>query len=368
MSVRSVILAVLVVFGGACGSKGGGAGGPGGNSGTWTGLMPTGAGPSARWGHSAVLDPVRGGILIFGGTDIADGAVVNPVNDLWLLSIGTPAAWIPVTTTGTPPEPRQGHSAVLDGANQRMLVFGGRRPLGSGAQTLFNDLWALDLSVTPPAWSQLSPIGGPPAVRFGHSCFLDSAHQRLVIFAGANNLGAPAYNDAWTLDLSGPTPSWSPIAVSGGPPSIRYLTSTLFDPIAQSMTIFGGYTNAGLSNDVWTLDLAVVPAVWSQPPVAGTPPTPRYGPYTVFDPVADRMVLFGGATAPGGPTVNEVWSLNRSGGLSWSQQAPVSTPPSPRYVAPATYDPAGRRLVLFGGTSAPFDPSASLAEAWELAL
>lgn len=362
-----MLLTVLTAALAACG-EGGGSGGAGtAEPGVWTQLMPTGTAPSARWGHSAVLDPVRNGILIFGGTDIADGAVVNPANDLWLLGLeGTPT-WTPVATTGTPPEPRQGHSAVLDLPNQRMIVFGGRRPLGNGAQTLFNDVWSLNLAVAPPAWTPLAPVGGPPAVRFGHSCVLDEPNQRMIVFAGASNLGAPAYDDVWTLSLTG-TPTWTPVAVSGGPPSIRYLASTMFDAAAQTMTVVGGFTNSGLSNDLWTLALGPVLSTWSQPPVAGTPPTPRYGAYTVFDPVSHRLVLYGGATAPGGPTVDEVWHLDRVGGLSWSSPAPVTTPPSGRYVAPATYDGAAHRLILFGGTRAPFDPSATLAEVWALGL
>lgn len=368
---RCGIPALILALGSACGGGGGGsaAGGTSSISGAWTRLTPSGTAPSPRWGHSAVFAPLLNGILIFGGCDVADGAVVNPSNDVWLLNLAvTPPAWVPVATGGTPPDPRHGHSAVLDAVNNRMLVVAGRRPLGNGAQTLYNDVWSLDLAVSPPTWTQVSPSGGPPAVRFGHCAALDEPNRRLLMFGGAANLGAPAYNDAWALDLAAATPAWAPVAVSGGPPSQRYLAASMFDAAAQTWMIVGGFTSGGLSSDVWTLTLGSVTSTWAQPPVAGASPSPRYGAYTVFDAVNDRMVLFGGATAPGGPTVNELWHLNRSGGLAWAQPAATSTPPSARYVAPAVLDAANRRMLLFGGTSAPFDPASALAELWELAL
>ena len=69
----------------------------------------------------------------------------------------------------------------------------------------------------------------------------------------------------------------------------------------------------------------------------------------VYDPVGDRLVLFGGTHIYLGPGYNDVWSLPLSGPLAWSQVPTSAFPPSQRWGFGAIYDPAGARLVVFGG-------------------
>jgi hypothetical protein len=368
MALRRMVGVALFACGIGCGGSGdeGGGGGPAATAAGWVPLAPGGTPPSPRWGHSAIFDPVRHWMIVFGGTDSADGALVNPVNDVWRLDLSVePPAWAPLAPTGTPPAPRHGHCAVWDGT--RMIVFGGRRPLGNGGQTLYNDAWALDLSVTPPEWDPLSPAGTPPDERFGHAGHLDVPNQRLIVFGGANGLGSPVFNDVWTLSLSGGPPTWTPLTPSGGPPSNRYLAATAFDGAAQSLQVFGGFTSSGLSNDAWTLSLSPVPA-WSPTALTGLPPTSRYGAYAAVDAATGRLLLFGGATAPGGPTVNELWTLHAASTPGWAQPSVGGTAPGPRYVGSTVFDEAGRRMILYGGTTAPFNAAASLGEVWELGL
>lgn len=351
----------------ACGGDGGPSGAGPGPTLAWSPLAPSGTAPSPRWGHSAVLDPAGQAMIVFGGTDSADAPVVNPTNDVWILDLAvTPPAWTPLSPTGAAPAPRHGHSAVWDAPNHRMIVFGGRRPLGSGTQTLFNDVWQLDFSVAPPAWSPIAPAGAPPSPRFGQSGFLDDLNQRLVLFGGANGLGSPVFNDVWTLNLSGGPATWTLVASTGGPPTQRYLAASMFDGVTQLLTVFGGFTSAGLANDVWTLNLSLPTPTWNQPSIAGAPPSARYGTYAVLDSARQQMVLFGGGIAPGGPTVDEVWLFGASG---WTRPTlSGAAGPSARYVGTSILDAAHHRMLIFGGTSAPFNPAASLNEVWELGL
>ena len=70
----------------------------------WTRLTPSGAAPSARWLHSAIHDPVRDRMIVFGGG----------TNDLWSLSLSGTTSWSPIVAAGTPPSARSGHVAIYD--------------------------------------------------------------------------------------------------------------------------------------------------------------------------------------------------------------------------------------------------------------
>jgi hypothetical protein len=73
----------------------------------------------------------------------------------------------------------------------------------------------------------------------------------------------------------------------------------------------------------------------------------RHGCIAVYAPVRDRMVIFGGKR--GGTYINETWALSFVGSPSWSKLMPSGTAPSGRYRLSAIYDPVRDRMVVFGG-------------------
>jgi hypothetical protein len=84
---------------------------------------------------------------------------------------------------------------VLD----RMVVFGGHGWGGTGFYYL-NDVWALSLAGSP-VWGKLTPNGTPPNARNGHSAIYDPVRDRMAVFGGG---GAAGYNDLWTLVWGAP--------------------------------------------------------------------------------------------------------------------------------------------------------------------
>jgi hypothetical protein len=50
-------------------------------------------------------------------------------------------------------------------------------------------------------WTQITPKDGPPPARSGQAAVLDSAHQRVTIFGGADASGV--LNDTWVLNVPG---------------------------------------------------------------------------------------------------------------------------------------------------------------------
>ena len=123
--------------------------------GAWVDL--TGTAVSDRYFHSAIYDPVRDRMVVFGGYNDYSGFL----SEVWALSLAGTPAWTQLTPTGTPPSGRYGHSAIYDPVRDCMVVFGGYGPAGEGEGPL-NDAWALSLAGTP-AWTQLTPAGTSPS-------------------------------------------------------------------------------------------------------------------------------------------------------------------------------------------------------------
>ncbi len=305
----------------------------------WTALSPTGVAPAARMGHSAIYDPVRDRMLVFGGFTPA-----NLRNDTWSLSLDGTPAWTGLSPTGGPPSVRSNHSTIYDPLRDRMVVFG---------QVADVVVWGLSLAGTP-AWAALTSSGdGPPSGRQGHSAMLDPVRDRMVVFGGDDG---SSRNDVWALSLAG-APGWTVLAPAGPGPSPRSGQSAIYDPVRGRMVVFGG----GSNQDVWALSLAGAPQ-WNLLTPTGTPPSGRFAHGAIYDPVRDRMLVFGGADLLG--PKNDVWALSLAGVPSWTELTPAGSAPSARSGHSAIYDPVRDRMVLFGGTGL----LGTVNDLWELAL
>ena len=218
-----------------------------------------------------------------------------------------------------------------------------------------NDVWALSLT-SPPSWTEITPVLAGPAARAGHAAIYDPVAQKMVVFAGSSAAGAK--QDVWTLSLAG-TPSWSLLATSGAPPSPRSAASAIYDPLAARMVVFGG---TPATNDVWMLSLGSS-AGWTHPIPAGTPPTPRGGHTAIYDPLNSRMLVYGGGA--GSLLSGETWSLSLGASPAWSLiTATGSASVTARQFHTAAYDAGSQRMLVYGGQS-----SAGLrADVWGLAL
>src|SRR5205807_4899288 len=155
---------------------------------------------------------VNSKMIVFGGEQPS----VNASNDVWVLSnangVGTPT-WNTLSPTGGPPPARAFHAAVYDAASNRMIVFG-----GSQASQLSNDVWVLSNANGfggTPAWSQIIPVGTPPAARSEHSTVYDAASNRMIVFGGGI-AGSLWLNDVWVLSNAnglGGIPAWTQLSV-----------------------------------------------------------------------------------------------------------------------------------------------------------
>ncbi len=273
---------------------------------SWTQIVPSGTGPAYGDG-SAVYDSTNSRLVVFGGY----GA--GYTNEVFVLTNanginGTPT-WVQLSPTGAPPTPRTSDSAVYDPTNNRMIVFGGWT-----GSTRLNDVWVLTeangLNGTP-SWIQLTPSGTAPPARCVHSAVYDATNNRMIIFGGFS--GTSNLNDVWVLSNAnglGGTPAWTQLSPLGAPPAQLSFPTAVFDPSTDQMVIFGGNTTSGPLSAVFTLsnanNLGGEPT-WTQRSPAGTPGA-RYGATGVYNPGNDQLIIFGGDNGSG--DLNDTWYLD----------------------------------------------------------
>jgi Galactose oxidase, central domain len=240
---------------------------------TWSELSTDG--PGARTNHVAV---VRGDqLVIYGGNSSTSGLSFTPLGDVWSLDLTTDT-WTRETTTGTAPRPRLFHAAALSDDGRTMYVYG-----GGGANAFqgpfYKDLWALDLDTW--AWTSLDDgtESGAPRGRIWANLVFDGPRNRLVLWAGHDDGPLGNTNELWSWDLT--TRTWTEIAAGdqldqGGAgfcnfPS-NFVTPDLASPERRDagvaaitgderLVIFGGKSDCGLLDDVWSYPLAGGP--WS---------------------------------------------------------------------------------------------------------
>ena len=91
--------------------------------------------PTARQNHAAIHDRVHDRIVVFGGNDGSTN-----LSDVWGLSLASGLSWTNLTPDGTPPAGLDLLSAIYDPARARMVMFGWIRWTWSTKQSLGADL------------------------------------------------------------------------------------------------------------------------------------------------------------------------------------------------------------------------------------
>jgi hypothetical protein len=269
----------------------------------------------------------------------------------------TDGVWSQVTySTGPTIDERPFASMVYDPVRGRAIVFGGT--CGSGYY--YNEAWTfVPGGPSNVEWAVLPAAGEPPAARAYHTATYDPVRDRMIVFGGYN--GTTFLNDLWELSLAG-TPTWTQMTPAGTPPCVRGTHAAIYDPVRDRVIVFGGRTNSNAwLNEVWVLSLEDTPT-WTQMAPAGTPPSVRQGMTAVYDEAGDRMLLFGGLN--GTESFADVWALSLGDTPAWTNLTPTGTSPAARYYHAAIYDPVRDRMVVSAGTNG----STSFADVWALSL
>ena len=203
--------------------------------------------PAPRQLHCAVYDPVRKREIVFGGPN-------QPLDLIWTLSLDGRVQWSFFRVAGPVPIPRYGATAIYDPVRDRVLMFGGSLPpYPSSVAT--NEVWSLSLSGTP-VWTRLEISGPAPSARYLHTAIYDSASDRMIIYAGGS--WSSRLGDVWALDLSG-AHGWTEIVAQTPAPPARREHAATYDAVHNRMIVFGGL-GPGYLKDTWELSLSGTPA------------------------------------------------------------------------------------------------------------
>lgn len=300
---------------------------------TWLRRTPTTI-PPARSAHMMAYDAGRGRVVLFGGRDRS-----QVFDDVWEWD-GT--NWQRVVYRSSPPA-RSRHAIAYDIARTAAVMFGGVDLRGAR----LNDTWIWDGS----DWRAAEPAVAPPA-RAEHAMAFDPVRGRAVLFGGGSaDRNAPdgvtRLADTWEWDGA----TWIEQHPATSPPPRRG-HAMAYDAARGTTVLFGGEQRGALLGDQWTWD----GARWT-PIAPATAPPGRTEFSLAYDERRARVVLFGGRGAAG--RLSDVWEWD---GTSWTDRTPPTVyVPAARTGASLIYDPARRRVVVFGGQS----DTASLNDSWE---
>lgn len=272
---------------------------------TWTRLDPRGRRPQSRFGQPAVYDSIADRMIVVGG---AMGYTLPCANDVWVLKGpslqgGTPQ-WLELKPVGEAPAPRADHSAVWVPRTRRVVVFGGHDCVAQR----FDDTWVLDLADSSrPRWRRIVTSGAAPAHRGNHSAVYDGAADRVLLFGG--NMDTRPFADVWELKpASSNDARWRPMRVRGTNHPPVYAHRAAWDPIGRQMIVFGGAEPSGPSNAVWLMRDDGAGAVrWTK--LAGLPiaPQARVTHGLAYNGALDELIVFGGQGE--GAALFDAWVL-----------------------------------------------------------
>jgi len=204
---------------------------------TWQQLSRDEAGPSRRYGHSAIYESARDRMVISHGFTSA-----GRFDDTWAFEFAS-NTWRNLSPSGTRPLRRCLHHAAYDAGNSQMFLYGGCAS-GNGPCPL-GDLWSFDLNSN--RWTERTGQL-KPAAREHYGLAFDAVRGRLVLFGG--NGGGPL-NDTWEYDpRSG---SWQQPTLEGPVPSARHRHEAAYLSDRGVSVFFGGLTASGASNELWML-------------------------------------------------------------------------------------------------------------------
>jgi len=181
-----------------------------------------------------------------------------------------------------------------------------------------------------------------------HCMLYDPVRDRVLVTATAEDISGPLA--VHVVGLASPG-NWALLPTLGTAAPNRSDAAAIYDPVRDRLIVFGGFGVTDMLNDVQALDLAT--NTWSTISAAGTPPSARFSHTAVYDATRDRMVVYGGYDSTG--ELSDVWALTLSGAPTWTQLAPSGTLPPARYDHVAIYDAPRDRMIIYGGFASTAD-------------
>jgi len=190
---------------------------------SWRQLYPPGPLPAPRRAHALAYDPVRGKLVLGGGTDSRG----EPLLDTWEWD---GARWKQI---GAGPPVCCSYGLTYDGNLGETLLFGGLVGPVTNTMSSWNGS----------AWRDHSPSTRPPA-RSDHALVYDSCRRVAVLFGGTDGVSG-YFGDTWEYNAS----NW--IQSQSSSPPARDAHEMVYDPRRRATFLFGGQNNGKYFSDTW---------------------------------------------------------------------------------------------------------------------
>ncbi|MCI4367169.1 MAG: hypothetical protein L3K08_05415, partial [Thermoplasmata archaeon] len=278
-------------------------------------------------------DPGDSGVVLFGGANATNGALLN---DTWVFSGG---AWAEAAAGGAAPDPRSAPALAWSASASSVVLLGGCDALHR--DPCANDTWRFSHG----AWVQQVIPGPPvgPGATGPHTYVelsLNSTGGLMAVPIPASN-GSPA--GGW---YSYAGSSWKSLLAPGAPRSVNG-TAVVEDSDLAKIVVFPGTPGRLASNSTTWIGAG---SSWSNLTVNA--PSAREGAAFAFDSADGYAVLFGGDPSGGpslGPGTNDTWRYSAG---TWSRILTNQSPPA--FTSPGlVYDVRDGYVLLFGGISGP---------------
>jgi hypothetical protein len=164
----------------------------------------------------------------------------------------------------------------------------------------------------------------------------DSSANKLVTFGGVATGTTTPVNTTWVWSSAS---GWQQQFPGSSPPA-RNDASSAYDPVRNRTVVFSGNSHTGATlSDTWEWN----GTSWSSPSATG--PSPRRGSRLFYNPDAQRVSVFGNASAAS----EDLWEWN---GSAWRSRT-INQTVTPKYQRAVAYDAANHEMVTFAGR----DPS-----------
>lgn len=289
--------------------------------------------PTGRYRSALAFLPSIGKLILYGGWG---GWDKGEYGDTWEFDGQN---WKRLDDLVNLPGSKQGHTMVLDEANNRIVLFGGIHIDGVGQIWYTNDTYFLkyDNSWNKLMWEPASPQAKPSA-RVDHAMVYDPVRQRILMFGGTDQ-NRTFFNDTWEFDGK----DWKQISTQTSP-SGRIHPKMAYDIRRGKVVLHGGYnyTNNYLT-DTWEYDSNN--QTWKKIFDKGV--DSNAGGDMAYDPSISKVVMFGGNSSGTWTSVmlDKTWEYD---GTSW-QGIPTAEHPLAVREPRMTYFPKLKKLILFGG-------------------
>ncbi len=289
-------------------------------SGQWQQVL-TSTTPPARWFAAMAYDAANDNFVLFGGinNDEPNEANLdsNDLADTWIFD-GT--NWSPGPTAPAALTPRRLHAMAYDSSSKKIVLYGGVRIANSGNNPAGYDTWEWDGASR--TWNQrVAPASGAPTVQYGETLVYDPELGHVIMIGGVDQ-SADSLSDTWQWDSTQGV--WTRIVLPASPPA-RHQSAAAWNGARVGVDEFAGvqvyddgqnHFNISVLEDTWELSGAMSSLTWD-PPAVPTSLGPRTTHVMFPGDDGESVILYGGESALGSPSLGDVWQLRWDTGRTY---------------------------------------------------